>query len=134
MSTVSVTEALFLVDAVHDAASLANVGHPHTWRELAPGARQRVRLGLAMLRGYLRETDHRHDGFYRAQSPSTPAEAEELVEQVEATARAQISDTSPTARHEREALGAAARIATYALRELAPAVPTTAPSTAAPGA
>lgn len=50
--------------------------------------------------------------------PSTPAEAAELVAQVEDLLRSRVSGTSKTARHEREAIRALARVVLISLRGL----------------
>lgn len=50
--------------------------------------------------------------------PSTPAEAAELVAQIEDLLRSRISGLSATARHEREAIGALARVVLISLRGL----------------
>lgn len=98
------------------------------WSELHPGAKRRVCLGLAMLSASVSARGIKLGNNSPDGDPQTPDEAAELVRYAEAAALAEVSPLSPTARHERDAISAAARIATRALRELAPVVPYLAPA------
>lgn len=88
------------------------------WHETREGARARVRVGLAMLGASVAARGVEIGPNSPDGDPEDPDEAAELVRYAEAAALAEVSPLAVTARHEREAISAATRIATRALREL----------------